>query len=332
MGHFVLASSESFVIDFLEKEGLHTKQYVTQEIGDLATIDEAKQFVESLMLCKTAPSSFFDTTENGEQIDMWPRVYEICGGNIGLLERCGEYANDIGSWEAGLKWVSTDLEDSVQRGLGPEDFPTSGSRSLASWTEEDYKTVLREIVLAKIHAVSFKKLRKMVGRKAVPPNSNTWNQIGPNQSSYNGSICTKQSFHQLQFPLPPLGRSLQSTGQIHHQQQLQQRYRASWGRPPRNNDDGRVIIFTNKPGRDGYTRFGSQGGRGGTNHRQRTTRRQLATLAFLGTGGTVVYISSRQQIPYTGRIHAILVDPETELSLGKHTFSESGVSASVSLQ
>ncbi|KAH7619733.1 putative Uncharacterized ATP-binding protein MJECL15 [Nannochloris sp. 'desiccata'] len=124
LGHFVLASSESFVIDFLEKEGLHTKQYVTQEIGDLATIDEAKQFVESLMLCKTAPSSFFDTTENGEQIDMWPRVYEICGGNIGLLERCGEYANDIGSWEAGLKWVSTDLEDSVQRGLGPEDFPT----------------------------------------------------------------------------------------------------------------------------------------------------------------------------------------------------------------
>ncbi|KAG7674485.1 hypothetical protein KSW81_000139 [Nannochloris sp. 'desiccata'] len=52
LGHFVLASSESFVIDFLEKEGLHTKQYVTQEIGDLATIDEAKQFVESLMLCE----------------------------------------------------------------------------------------------------------------------------------------------------------------------------------------------------------------------------------------------------------------------------------------
>ncbi|KAG7674733.1 hypothetical protein KSW81_006159 [Nannochloris sp. 'desiccata'] len=103
LGHFVLASSESFVIDFLEKEGLHTKQYVTQEIGDLATIDEAKQFVESLMLCKKAPSSFFDTTENGEQIDMWPRVYEICGGNIGLLERCGEYANDIGSWEAGFE-------------------------------------------------------------------------------------------------------------------------------------------------------------------------------------------------------------------------------------
>ncbi|KAG7672243.1 putative ATP-binding protein [Nannochloris sp. 'desiccata'] len=169
LGHFVLASSESFVIDFLEKEGLHSKQYVTHEIGDLATIDEAKQFVESLMLCKTAPSSFFDTTENGEQIDMWPRVYEICGGNIGLLERCAKHSRRLKSWEKGLEEVSTDLEDAVQRGLGPEDFPTSGSRSLASWTEEDYKTVLREIALAKKHrhAVSFKKLRKMVGKKAL---------------------------------------------------------------------------------------------------------------------------------------------------------------------
>ncbi|KAG7674718.1 putative ATP-binding protein [Nannochloris sp. 'desiccata'] len=169
LGHFVLASSESFVIDFLEKEGLHTKQYVTQEIGDLATIDEAKQFVESLMLCKKAPPTFFDTTENGEQIDMWPRVYEICGGNIGLLERCAKHSNRLKSWEKGLKWISMDLEDAVQRGLGPEDFPTSGSRSLAAWTEEDYKTVLREIALAKKHrhAVSFKKLRKIVGKKAL---------------------------------------------------------------------------------------------------------------------------------------------------------------------
>ncbi|KAG7670045.1 hypothetical protein KSW81_008183 [Nannochloris sp. 'desiccata'] len=169
LGHFMLASSESFVIDFLEKEGLHTKQYVTQEIGDLATIDEAKQFIESLMLCKKAPPTFFDTTEIGEQIDMWPRVYEICGGNIGLLERCAKHSNRLKSWEKGLKWVSRDLEGAVKRGLGPEDFPTSGSRSSAAWTEEDYKSVLREIALAKEHkhAVSFEKLRKMVGKKAV---------------------------------------------------------------------------------------------------------------------------------------------------------------------
>ncbi len=122
------------------------------------------------MLCKTAPSSFFDTTENGEQIDMWPRVYEVCGGNIGLLERCAEYANDIGSWEKGLKEVSRDLEDAVQRGLSPGGFSRAGgSRPPAAWTKEDYKTVLREIALAKEHrhAVSFGKLEAAVGKDAL---------------------------------------------------------------------------------------------------------------------------------------------------------------------
>jgi hypothetical protein len=136
----------------------------------LANIDEAKQFVESLMLCKTAPSSFFDTTENGEQIDMWPRVYEVCGGNIGLLERCAKDSKRLKSWEKGLRWVSKDLEGAVKRGLWPGGFSRAGgSRSLAVWTEEDYKTVLREIALAKDyrHAVSFEKLRKMVGKKAL---------------------------------------------------------------------------------------------------------------------------------------------------------------------
>jgi hypothetical protein len=221
LGHIVLASSESFVIDFLEKgklrkcllatcivgtylldylfnflfpyppyllhhllllllllllfkfflaEGLHTKQYVTKEIGDLPNIDEAKQFVESLMLCTTAPPSFFDTTEDGEQIDMWPRVYEICGGNIGLLERCAKYSKRLKSWEKGLEEVSTDLEDAVKRGLRPAGFSrTGGSRSPAAWTKEDYKTVLREIALARDyrHAVSFDKLEDAVGEDSL---------------------------------------------------------------------------------------------------------------------------------------------------------------------
>jgi hypothetical protein len=101
---------------------------------------------------------------------MWPRVYEICGGNIGLLERCAGYANDIGSWEQGLKEVSADLEDAVEGGLSPGGFSrTGGSRSPATWTKEDYKTVLREIALAKEqkHAVSFKKLRDAVGEDAL---------------------------------------------------------------------------------------------------------------------------------------------------------------------
>ncbi|KAH7623804.1 putative ATP-binding protein [Nannochloris sp. 'desiccata'] len=170
LGHIVLASSESFVIDFLENEGLHTKNYITQAVGDLATIDEAKEYIESRMHCKKAPPSFFDTTKNGEQIDMWPRVYEVCGGNIGLLERCSRYAKIEGSWEEGLKTVGMDPEDAVQRGLWPKGFSrTGGSRSPPAWTKEDYKTVSREIALAEEHrhAVSFDKLRNMLGEEAV---------------------------------------------------------------------------------------------------------------------------------------------------------------------
>jgi metalloendopeptidase OMA1, mitochondrial len=101
---------------------------------------------------------------------------------------------------------------------------------------------------------------------------------------------------------------------------FQQRLKSTWGsRPPR--DDGRIIIYTTRPGRDGYTRFGSSPG-GGYSHKRPITKRQIVTLAFLGTGGTVVYISSRQEIPYTGRMHAILVDPETELELGAQTYAQ----------
>jgi hypothetical protein len=87
----------------------------------------------------------------------------------GLLERCEMHSKRLKSWEKGLKEVSRDLEDAVQRGLWPEHFPTSGSRSQAAWTEEDYKIVLREIALAKEHkhGVSYQRLRKKVGKKAV---------------------------------------------------------------------------------------------------------------------------------------------------------------------
>ena len=122
------------------------------------------------MGCKKAPPTFFDTTDDGEQIDMWPRVYEVCGGNIGLLERCARYAKIEGSWEAGLEEVSNGPEDKVQKGLWPGAFPTSSSsRSPALWEKENYKTVLREIALAKEHkyAVSFKKLLDAVGEDAL---------------------------------------------------------------------------------------------------------------------------------------------------------------------
>lgn len=45
-------------------------------------------------------------------------------------------------------------------------------------------------------------------------------------------------------------------------------------------------------------------------------------LAMVGTGGTVVWVSSREEIPYSGRKHAILVDIGTERELGAQTFKQ----------
>ena len=45
-------------------------------------------------------------------------------------------------------------------------------------------------------------------------------------------------------------------------------------------------------------------------------------MALLGGAGTVVWASSREEIPYTGRKHAILVDIHTERELGAQTFRQ----------
>ena len=88
-----------------------------------------------------------------------------------VVETLG-YLNDAQSTRTvlgagSLDEVSRDLEDAVMRGLWPEDFPTDGSRSLGAWTKEDYKTVSREIAEEPKHAVSLRKLREKVHKKAV---------------------------------------------------------------------------------------------------------------------------------------------------------------------
>jgi hypothetical protein len=77
---------------------------------------------------------------------------------------------------------------------------------------------------------------------------------------------------------------------------------------------------------DGYQRFGDQRrgrGRGGGSSTFRA-RPQFASLlggATLAAGG-VVYYSSRETVPYTGRKHSILVSRDLERKLGESTFAQ----------
>jgi hypothetical protein len=67
-----------------------------------------------------------------------------------------------------------------------------------------------------------------------------------------------------------------------------------------------------------YTRFGSQNRNGGP----RRGGRYPVVLVVGGAGVIVVWATSRQEIPYTGRMHAILVNTATERALGEQTFRQ----------
>lgn len=67
-----------------------------------------------------------------------------------------------------------------------------------------------------------------------------------------------------------------------------------------------------------YTRFGSQNRNGGP----RRGGRYPVVLLVGGAGAIVVWATSRQEIPYTGRMHAILVNTATERALGEQTFRQ----------
>lgn len=76
------------------------------------------------------------------------------------------------------------------------------------------------------------------------------------------------------------------------------------------------------PRRDPYVRFEYPGGSGGGRSGPDLRRRRIRALAILTAGGGYIWYTSREEVPYTGRMHAILVDPSTELQLGAETYQE----------
>ena len=93
--------------------------------------------------------------------------------------------------------------------------------------------------------------------------------------------------------------------------------RSQWGDAGR-----RVAVYV--PGRgDGYTRFNNRsGGGGGPGGPRRLSQRGQVLLVAGGGVGLVVWVSSLQEVPYTGRMHSILVAPETERQIGEQTFQQ----------
>ncbi|KAG7674211.1 hypothetical protein NADE_009207 [Nannochloris sp. 'desiccata'] len=135
MNRHIPASMLSYLLKIhLPCIGCQRRAVYLEVAGDLANSDEAKEFVKSLVRCGDAPLPLSDILKRWEQIDMWPQVYEVCGGNIGLLERCAKHEKVKRSRKKGLERAAMVPEDGVKKGLWPEDLPTNGSRSPAAWT------------------------------------------------------------------------------------------------------------------------------------------------------------------------------------------------------
>lgn len=148
-------------------EGLDNEPFAVDVIGDLASETEAKDFVQHLIDLGRGPQSLVETGVNGQPADMWPKVYEVCGRNIGLLVRCAGEAQKQKSWEMGLDSIIDRHKVVVEKGLYPEDHMASSSRSPPAWRDDQGKFAYRQISRAKNHAVSRNALQAMVGRAAL---------------------------------------------------------------------------------------------------------------------------------------------------------------------
>lgn len=73
------------------------------------------------------------------------------------------------------------------------------------------------------------------------------------------------------------------------------------------------------PRRSGYVRFDS-GGRAPRDWIQ--NKRNQRIVLIVGAGCVYIYVSSRQEIPYTHRYHSVLVDIDTERMLGEQAFRQ----------
>lgn len=137
-------------------------------LGDL-TEEEAEKFVYGDGVAGGWPGIIngpyeSDTVPPGAQ-EQWPAIYERCGGNIALLERCVAEARAWGNWDSALVGVVAGFTDTILRGFEPDVYTVQGGEA-PLWTKRQWKMVLERITTAPYHAVSERKIEKELGQES----------------------------------------------------------------------------------------------------------------------------------------------------------------------
>ncbi len=131
-------------------------------LGNLSREEARTYFFDYVLpFRKHAPSS---------ASEIWERVYDVCGGNPGLLQLCTSKAAALRSWELGARLrqhrcPAVALRCAVRATTGCNAIVQTATTDIshgffpevtwkdASWSTEDFRTVLRSIVSSSHAAV-----------------------------------------------------------------------------------------------------------------------------------------------------------------------------------
>jgi hypothetical protein len=117
-------------------------------LGNLSR-DEARSFFFQHVL----PTFSYAPDSRGA----WDRIYEVCGGNPGLLRKCASSAAASGSWETACASIVQTAMTRITKGLSPSTWEG------AAWTTDDCRTVLHMIASSPHAAVPAAQLEAHLG-------------------------------------------------------------------------------------------------------------------------------------------------------------------------
>ena len=121
----------------------------------------------------------------------WERVYEVCGGNPGLLYICASDAAAFGSWETACASIVQTAATDITKGLSPSTWDG------ATWTTDDCRTVLHMIASSPHAAVPAAQLEAQLGFRLFGLRLFGWGGAQKLQSMNKMNLLLRRSYDPL---------------------------------------------------------------------------------------------------------------------------------------
>ena len=121
----------------------------------------------------------------------WDRVYEVCGGNPGLLRKCASSAAASGSWETACASIVQTAMTRITKGLSPSTWEG------AAWTTDDCRTVLHMIASSPHAAVPAAQLEAQLGFRLFGLRLFGWGGAQKLQSMNKMNLLLRRSYDPL---------------------------------------------------------------------------------------------------------------------------------------